>query len=219
MCRGFQVKYPLFLSYFNETSNFSIAFRKILTYQISLNPPSGTFDAVTSLWWWNKTERGVWYTSVHILTAEELMTVAFRFTCASRLRERFVSHFLLMIPTFTNHRGETGAIVGPKMYGIPGDPNYRGAILVTFLVNSFPQGLCSSAQHGDKAAGCLVSQSVTARNNPTQCPVQQCVAFYCSNSYNLACCFVWVCNLVANIAGGKESEGVWEQGVEENIWT
>ena len=29
---------------------------------------------------------------------------------------------------------------------------------------------------------------------------------------------VWVWNLVINIAGGKESEGVWEHGVEENIW-
>ena len=28
---------------------------------------------------------------------------------------------------------------------------------------------------------------------------------------------VW--NLVADIAGGKEAEGVWEHGVEENIWT
>ena len=25
--------------------------------------------------------------------------------------------------------------------------------------------------------------------------------------------------LVADIAGGKEAEGVWEHGVEENIWT
>jgi len=32
-------------------------------------------------------------------------------------------------------------------------------------------------------------------------------------------CFVWVWNLVADIAGGKEAEGVWEHGVEENIWT
>ena len=30
--------------------------------------------------------------------------------------------------------------------------------------------------------------------------------------------FVWVWNLVADIAGGKEAEGVWEHGVEENIW-
>ena len=29
----------------------------------------------------------------------------------------------------------------------------------------------------------------------------------------------WVWNLVADIAGGKEAEGVWEHGVEENIWT
>jgi len=27
---------------------------------------------------------------------------------------------------------------------------------------------------------------------------------------------VW--NLVVDIAGGKEAEGVWEHGVEENIW-
>ena len=26
-------------------------------------------------------------------------------------------------------------------------------------------------------------------------------------------------NLVVDTAGGKEAEGVWEQGVEENIWT
>ena len=35
----------------------------------------------------------------------------------------------------------------------------------------------------------------------------------------VACCFVWVWNLVADIAGGKEAEGVSEHGVEENIWT
>ena len=32
-----------------------------------------------------------------------------------------------------------------------------------------------------------------------------------------SCCFVWVWNLIVNIAGGKEAEGVWEHGVEENI--
>ena len=36
---------------------------------------------------------------------------------------------------------------------------------------------------------------------------------------NFACCFLWVWNLVVDTAGGKEAEGVWEQGVEENIWT
>jgi len=36
---------------------------------------------------------------------------------------------------------------------------------------------------------------------------------------NLGIYLICVCNLVANIAGGKEAEGVWEQGVEENIWT
>ena len=29
----------------------------------------------------------------------------------------------------------------------------------------------------------------------------------------------WVWNLVADIEGGKEAEGVWEYGVQENIWT
>jgi len=38
-------------------------------------------------------------------------------------------------------------------------------------------------------------------------------------NYNFACCFVWVWNLVADIAGGEEAEGVWEYDVEENIWT
>ena len=38
-------------------------------------------------------------------------------------------------------------------------------------------------------------------------------------NYNFACCFVWVWNLVADIAVGKEAVGVWEHGVEENIWT
>ena len=30
---------------------------------------------------------------------------------------------------------------------------------------------------------------------------------------------VWVWNLVAESKGGKEAEGDWEYGVEENIWT
>jgi hypothetical protein len=30
-------------------------------------------------------------------------------------------------------------------------------------------------------------------------------------------CTVW--NLVSDIKGGTQTEGVWEQGVEENIWT
>ena len=31
--------------------------------------------------------------------------------------------------------------------------------------------------------------------------------------------FWMVWNLVVDNAGGKEAEGVWEHGVEENIWT
>ena len=38
-------------------------------------------------------------------------------------------------------------------------------------------------------------------------------------NYNVACCFVWVWNLVDDTAGGKEAECVWEHGVKENIWT
>ena len=37
--------------------------------------------------------------------------------------------------------------------------------------------------------------------------------------YNFAFCFVWLWNLVADITGGKEAEGVSEHGDEENIWT
>ena len=38
-------------------------------------------------------------------------------------------------------------------------------------------------------------------------------------NYNFACCFVSVSNLVADIAGRKEDEVIWEHGVEENICT
>jgi len=38
-------------------------------------------------------------------------------------------------------------------------------------------------------------------------------------NYNFSCCFVWVWNSVVDIAGEKEAEGVWDHGVEENIWT
>ena len=38
-------------------------------------------------------------------------------------------------------------------------------------------------------------------------------------NYNFAGCFVWVWNLVIDIAGGKEAKSVWEYGVEQNIWT
>jgi len=31
--------------------------------------------------------------------------------------------------------------------------------------------------------------------------------------------FIYYSWLVADIAGGKEAEGVWEHVVEENIWT
>ena len=34
-----------------------------------------------------------------------------------------------------------------------------------------------------------------------------------STKPNFACCFVWVWNLVADIEGGKEAEGVWEYGL------
>ena len=40
-----------------------------------------------------------------------------------------------------------------------------------------------------------------------------------SNSIIYLFIYVWVWNLVADIAGGKEAECVWEHGAEENIWT
>jgi hypothetical protein len=38
-------------------------------------------------------------------------------------------------------------------------------------------------------------------------------------NYNFASGSVWVWNLVPDIKGGTQTEDVWEQGVEENIWT
>jgi hypothetical protein len=38
-------------------------------------------------------------------------------------------------------------------------------------------------------------------------------------NYHFARGSVWVWNLVSNIKGGTQTEGVWEQGVEDNIWT
>ena len=37
-------------------------------------------------------------------------------------------------------------------------------------------------------------------------------------NYNFPGGFVWVWNLVVDIEGRKEAEGVWEYGVEENNW-
>jgi hypothetical protein len=36
-------------------------------------------------------------------------------------------------------------------------------------------------------------------------------------NYNFACGSVWLGNLVSNIKGGTQTEGVSEQGAEENI--
>jgi hypothetical protein len=37
--------------------------------------------------------------------------------------------------------------------------------------------------------------------------------------YNFACGSVWVWNLVSDIKGRTQTEGVWEHSAEENIWT
>jgi hypothetical protein len=37
--------------------------------------------------------------------------------------------------------------------------------------------------------------------------------------YNFVCGSVWVWYLVSDIKGGTQTEGVWEQGAEEDIWT
>jgi hypothetical protein len=57
--------------------------------------------------------------------------------------------------------------------------------------------------------------------------VQTCLLIFCKKkiknqniqNYNFACVSVWVQNLVSDIKGGTETEGVWEQGADENIWT
>jgi hypothetical protein len=35
---------------------------------------------------------------------------------------------------------------------------------------------------------------------------------------NFASCAVWVQNSVSHFEGGMETEGFWEQSVEEDIW-
>jgi hypothetical protein len=37
--------------------------------------------------------------------------------------------------------------------------------------------------------------------------------------YNFARGSVWVWNFVSDIKGGTQTEGVWEQGAEKDIWT
>jgi hypothetical protein len=37
--------------------------------------------------------------------------------------------------------------------------------------------------------------------------------------YNFACGSVWMLNLVSKIKEGTQTEGVWEQGDEESIWS
>jgi len=39
------------------------------------------------------------------------------------------------------------------------------------------------------------------------------------SGYNFARCFLWVWNLVTHFESGRYDEGVWEQGIEENIWS
>jgi hypothetical protein len=42
---------------------------------------------------------------------------------------------------------------------------------------------------------------------------------YEHKNYNFVCGFVWVWNLVSDIKGGTQTEGVSEQDAKENIWT
>jgi hypothetical protein len=37
--------------------------------------------------------------------------------------------------------------------------------------------------------------------------------------YNVACGSLWVGNLISDIKGGTQTEGVWEHSAEEDIWT
>jgi hypothetical protein len=38
-------------------------------------------------------------------------------------------------------------------------------------------------------------------------------------NYRFASGSVWVWNLVSDLKGGTQTEGVWEQGAEKIIWT
>jgi hypothetical protein len=51
--------------------------------------------------------------------------------------------------------------------------------------------------------------------------LQFCIAVWLTDiqNYSFACGAVWVWNLVSEIKGGTQTEGVWEQGAEGNIWT
>ena len=61
---------------------------------------------------------------------------------------------------------------------------------------------------------CCINIYAFTMNSGTKMPFSMhCKAFFSDGNmfiYNLACCFVWLWNLVADIAGGKEAEGVWE---------
>jgi hypothetical protein len=51
-----------------------------------------------------------------------------------------------------------------------------------------------------------------------------CLHIFCPETYrlkfyNFSWGFVWVLNLVSDFKGGRQREGIWEQGAEENIWT
>jgi hypothetical protein len=42
---------------------------------------------------------------------------------------------------------------------------------------------------------------------------------WCVQNYNFACSFVWVWNLVSDIKGRIQTEDIWKQGSDENMWT
>ena len=43
-------------------------------------------------------------------------------------------------------------------------------------------------------------------------------AIYEYKDQNISSCFVWVWNLVSNIKGRTQTDGVWKQGTDEGIW-
>ena len=64
-----------------------------------------------------------------------------------------------------------------------------------------------------------LNQTFSVRLYIFYCPTEYSESFHFCMSNNFASCFVWVWNMVADTEGGKQAEGVWEYGVEENIWT
>jgi hypothetical protein len=79
----------------------------------------------------------------------------------------------------------------------------RGLDSSSLYIITLSGNACNHWVHG-LLSSCLLSRNVKVKN---------------IQNYNSISCFVWVWNLVSNTEGTAQTEGVWEQGAEGNIWT